>query len=146
MVRCGGIFQHKCYKFAFSALMLLVGRQEGHPACKNWVVALVGCWQAWFCLELGADLHMVQLMPLPFTLFSKIQIGFAFLVLAHAGSPRKRSVKWVCCKFTAESDSEIIDKNRLTFGKEFSVMFFSDSQCICCSMKYLAQNSDFKLV
>ena len=25
---------------AFSALMLLVGRQEGHPACKNWVV---GC-------------------------------------------------------------------------------------------------------
>jgi len=21
--------------FAFSALMLLVGRQEGHPACKN---------------------------------------------------------------------------------------------------------------
>jgi len=24
--------------FAFSALMLLVGRQEGHPACKNRVV------------------------------------------------------------------------------------------------------------
>jgi len=22
---------------AFSALTLLVGRQEGHPACKNWV-------------------------------------------------------------------------------------------------------------
>jgi len=22
-------------KFAFSALTLLVGRQEGHPACKN---------------------------------------------------------------------------------------------------------------
>ena len=31
-----------CYqKFAFSALTLLVGRQEGHPACKNGVV---GCW------------------------------------------------------------------------------------------------------
>ena len=26
---------------AFSALTLLVGRQEGHPTCKNWVV---GCW------------------------------------------------------------------------------------------------------
>ena len=26
---------------AFSALTLLVGRREGHPACKNWVV---GCW------------------------------------------------------------------------------------------------------
>jgi len=23
------------FGFAFSALMLLVGRQEGHPACKN---------------------------------------------------------------------------------------------------------------
>ena len=23
---------------AFSALTLLVGRQEGHPTCKNWVV------------------------------------------------------------------------------------------------------------
>ena len=28
-------FVHDC---AFSALMLLVGWQEGHPACKNWVV------------------------------------------------------------------------------------------------------------
>ena len=26
---------------AFCALRLLVGQQEGHPACKNWVV---GCW------------------------------------------------------------------------------------------------------
>ena len=26
---------------AFGALMLLVGRQEGHPVCKNWVA---GCW------------------------------------------------------------------------------------------------------
>ena len=35
------------------------------------------------CLERGADLHMVQLMPLPLTVscFSKIQIGFTFLVL-----------------------------------------------------------------
>jgi len=37
------------------------------------------------CLELGADLHTAQLMPLPLTLsgVSKIQIGFTFLVLAH---------------------------------------------------------------
>jgi len=27
-----------CTAVAFSALTLLVGRQEGHPACKNWVV------------------------------------------------------------------------------------------------------------
>ena len=50
------------------------------------------------CLLLGADLHMVQLMPLPLTVscFSKIQIGFTFLVPAHLGSPGKRTVKRVC--------------------------------------------------
>jgi len=44
------------------------------------------------CLELGADLHMAQLMPLPLTVscFGKIQIGFTILVLADLGSPRKR--------------------------------------------------------
>jgi len=50
------------------------------------------------CLELGADLHMAQLLPLPLTVscFSKIQIGFAFLVPNHPGSPGKRAVKRVC--------------------------------------------------
>jgi len=74
--------------------MLLVGRQEGHPACKKtewWVASVV------ICLERGADLHMAQLMPLPLTVscYSKIQIGFTFLVPAHPGSPRKRAVKRV---------------------------------------------------
>ena len=47
------------------------------------------------CLERGADL---QLMPLPLTVscFSKIQIGFTFLVPAHPGSPGHRAVKRVC--------------------------------------------------
>jgi len=47
------------------------------------------------CLERGADLHMAQLMSLPLTVscFSKIQIGFTFLVLAHPGSPRQRAIK-----------------------------------------------------
>ena len=41
---------------------------------------------------------MAQLMPLPLTVscFSKIQIGFTFLVLADLGSPGKRAAKWVC--------------------------------------------------
>ena len=40
---------------------------------------------------------MAQLMPLPLTVsyFSKIQIGFAFLVPAYLGSPGKRAVKRV---------------------------------------------------
>ena len=39
-----------------------------------------------------------EVMPLPLTVscFSKIQIGFTFLVPAHLGSSRKRAVKWVC--------------------------------------------------
>jgi len=50
------------------------------------------------CLERGADLHMVQLMPLPLTVscFSKIQIGFSFLVPAYSGSPGQRDIKRVC--------------------------------------------------
>ena len=32
----------ECDTFPFSALILLVGLQERHPACKNWVLAC--CW------------------------------------------------------------------------------------------------------
>ena len=79
---------------AFSALTLLVGRQEGHPACKNWAMG----FGMVICLEWGADLHMSQPMPLPLTVscFSKIQIGFTFLVPAHLGSHWQRAVKHVC--------------------------------------------------
>jgi len=50
------------------------------------------------CLERGADLHMVQPMPLTLTVscFTKIQIGFTFLVLDHPGSPGQRAIKRVC--------------------------------------------------
>jgi len=81
---------------AFSALMLLVGQQKGHPACKK-----TEWWGVVICLERGADLHMAQLMPLPLLIscFSKTQIGFTFLVPAHPGSRRRRAVKktGVCC-------------------------------------------------
>jgi len=81
---------------AFSALTLLVGRQEEHASCKK----LSGGVLAWLsvCMERDADLHMAQLMPLPLTVscFSKIQIGFAFLVPAHPGTPGQRAVKRVC--------------------------------------------------
>jgi len=59
---------------------------------------VVGCWHSYLCLERGADLYIAQLMPLPLTVscFSKIQIGFSFLVPAHSGSPGQRAVKRVC--------------------------------------------------
>ena len=74
----------------FRTLTLLVGRQEGHPACKKteqWGAGVV------ICLLRGADLRI----PLPLTVscFSKIQIGFTFLVPAYLGSPGQRAVKRV---------------------------------------------------
>ena len=73
------------WKCAFSALMLLVGRQEGH-------------------LERGADLHMAQLMLLPLTVScsSKIQIGFIVVV---PGSPGQRAIKLVCACVCIAVDS-----------------------------------------
>jgi len=52
-------------------------------------------------------------MPLPLTVscFSKIQIGFAFLVPAHLGSPGKMAVKRVCvCVYSPLSRESAIDK------------------------------------
>jgi len=49
-----------CYH-AFSALTLLVGRQEGHPACKK----LSGGVLAWLSVWSEGDLHVAQLIPLP---------------------------------------------------------------------------------
>ena len=76
---------------AYDAVRWVAGRA---PACKKtrwWGAGVV------VCLERGADLHMAQLMPLPLTVscFSKIQIGFTFLVPAHLGSPGQRAVKRV---------------------------------------------------
>jgi len=72
--------------------MLLVGRQEGHPAYKK----LSGGMLVW--LSVWSKVHMAQRMPLPLAVscFSKTQIGFTFLVPVHPGSPRKIAVKRVC--------------------------------------------------
>ena len=71
----------------------LGGRKGIRPVKIEWWGAVVV-----ICLERGADLHVAQLMPLPLTVscFSKIQIGFSFLVPSHPGSSGKRAVKWVC--------------------------------------------------
>ena len=65
------------------------------------------------CLERGADLYVAQLMPLLLTVscFSKIQVGFTFLVPAHLGSPGQRAVKRVCVSIAC-SLSNISAENR----------------------------------
>ena len=72
-----------------------LGGRKGIRPVKNFEWCSTGVV---ICLERDADLHMAQLKPLPLTVscFSKIQIGFTFLVPAHPGSPGHRAVKWVC--------------------------------------------------
>jgi len=55
------------------------GRASGLQKTKWWGAGVV------ICLVRGADLHIAQLMPLPLIVscFSKIEIGFTFLVPAH---------------------------------------------------------------
>ena len=77
-----------------SALTQSAGQQEGHQACKNWVVE---CWCG--CLS-GASCSLAY-GPADATAthclcFSKIQFGFTFLVPAHPGNPGPRAVKRVC--------------------------------------------------
>ena len=66
------------------------------------------------CLEQGAELHTAQLMPLPLTVscFSKLQIGFAFLILAHPGSPGQRAIKRMCvCVYVTVWQSFLRDQS-----------------------------------
>jgi len=102
---------------AFGALMLLVGRQEGHLACKKlewWGAGMV------ICLERGADLHMAQLMPPPLTVscFSKIQIGFTLLVPADPGSPGKRAIKRACKGSPYSISEHRVPELILVFGSQ----------------------------
>ena len=90
------------------------------------------------CLERGADLHTAQLMPLPLTVscFSKIQIGFTFLVPAHPGSPGKRAVKWACvCVYSCLTNHSKAALLRLVMPKQD----VGDHQrrVVCCNAEYL---------
>jgi len=63
------------------------------------------------CLEQGADLYMAQLLPLPLIVscFSKVQIGFTFLVPDYPGSLRKRAIKRVCaCLYVCVCVCEVL--------------------------------------
>ena len=67
---------------AFSALTLLVGRQEGHPACKKMSGEVLAWLSVWSEVQSLASV--------------KSRLVFTFLVPAHPGSPGKRAVKRVC--------------------------------------------------
>jgi len=81
------------------------------------------------CLERGADLHMAQLMPLPLTVssFSKIQIGFTFLVPDDLGSPGQRAVKWVCvCVCVKQQNEPFLPVLELAYSRLILTMMMMD--------------------
>ena len=69
-----GKLVHGMWYFPFSALTLLVGRQEGHPACKrNWMLV---CWWWWFDWSFARLIAPVlQLSPPPPSSFASINTG-----------------------------------------------------------------------
>ena len=122
-----------CHTFNFCSLPLLeflhsvlwrcwLGGRKGIRPVKTdrWGTGMA------ICLEQGADLHMAQLMPLPLTVscFSKIQIGFIFLVPAHPGSPRQRAVKRVyVCMYIVWAIALWLFTPAVFIGCEFSENF-----------------------
>jgi len=74
---------------------------------------------------------MAQRIPLPLTVscFSKIQIGFTFLVPAYLGSPGQRAVKrvYVYCLFISHASPLIL------FSTLFlTYLFWLVNACFCC--------------
>jgi len=83
------------------------------------------------CLERGADLHMAQLMPLPLTVscFSKIQIGFTFLLSAHPGSPGQRAEENGCvcvCPLVTQPKASKHYTHLGSMGKTIYIYIFAD--------------------
>jgi len=73
-----------------------LGGRKGIQPVKNWVV---GCWHGYLS---GARCKLAYgpanaTLPLTVSCFSKIQIGFTFLVPACPGSPGIRVIKRVQC-------------------------------------------------
>jgi len=67
----------RLHKLAFSALTLLVGQQEGHPACKKLSGGVLAWLSVWSEVQ-TADFHMAQLMPLPLTVSVKPRLVLLF--------------------------------------------------------------------
>jgi len=81
---------------AFSALTLLVGRQEGHPACKKLSGGLLAWLSVWSEVQTciwpsGCHCHSLSLAPVKSGLVLPFWYRLTRLVL-----DRGLAVKWVC--------------------------------------------------
>jgi len=102
---------------AFSVLTLLVGRQEGPPACKIWGEAGGGG----HCL-VGIEWHpagwsvCLPLLIFPCTIKSRSSL----LAPAHPGGPGKRAVKRMCVRVCYMANhNQILYKSNIIKHTEF---------------------------
>jgi len=86
------IFLHNAL-VAFSALTLLVGWQEEHPACKKWEDGGGGHWLVRMEWHPAGWSVCLRLLIFPCTVKSRSSL----LAPAHPGGPGKRDVKWLWC-------------------------------------------------
>ena len=104
-----------------------LGGRKGIRPVKNW---LVRCW---------------RVMPLPLTIscFSKIQIGFTFLVLAHPGSPEQRAIKPVCVIYlhilpeASHKQNIVASLSSLTTATLWYMLRLWSLTEYCCYMNYI---------
>jgi len=98
--------------------MLLVGWQEGHPACKKWVV---GCWHGYLSVARCRFAYgPADTSATHYLLLQEIQtgFGFTFLVPAHPGSPRQTRESWNSC-----SSSSRVKTRKSVWRKLYSLYF-----------------------
>jgi len=87
------------------------------------------------CLERYADFYMAQVMPLPLSVscFTKIQIGFTFLVLAYPGSPGKGPLNGGVCVCAAIEINLTLHKNEPKLELYRSdLMTLQQTECLTC--------------
>ena len=95
-------FQMPSVLVAFSAFMLLVGRQEGHPARKKiWGDGVGGHWLVWMEWRPARWSVCLPLLISPCTIKSRSSL----LAPAHPGGPGKRAVKRLWCGGVSDTTS-----------------------------------------
>jgi len=81
--------------------MLLVGRQEEHPACKKLSGEVLASLSVWSELQMiciwTSWCHCHSIV----SFFIKIQISLTFLVPAYPGCPGKQAVKRNVCNYVS---------------------------------------------
>ena len=129
-------YSFNCCSIAFSALTLLVGRQEGHPACKKLSGGVLAWLSAWSEVQTCTWPSWCHCHSHSLSLASvKSRLVFTFLVPAHLFIPRKRAVKRVCVLLATLYDHMfvgLLGHSAVVFHVfMFFFMFLCFTDCLC---------------